>query len=192
MAEGGRVDRCEGVASKFWCAAGPLAFAASRAGGRAADAGLLLYGAVEVAGAGLVSGDALAGAAAVQLLVAASYAYSELQSAFATLDEALGAPRLPGLDVAALRDPDDRTLADLSSFFVGSFWRDKAGGALSEQQASALMDFQLGEFKVRAGDVRIEKGAGRNRGIGIERIEKGCGAQLWRRLAATASPCASN
>ena len=71
-----------------WCAAGPLAFVASRRGGRVADAGLVAYGAVEVLGAALVAANvdaaalppgaiaALPNALAVQGVVAASWAYS--------------------------------------------------------------------------------------------------------------------
>ena len=66
-----------------WCAAGPLAYAASRRGGRAADAGLVAYGVVEVLGAALVSANvdaaelaALPNALAVQGVVAASWIYS--------------------------------------------------------------------------------------------------------------------
>ena len=71
-----------------WCAAGPLAFVASRRGGRVADAGLVAYGVVEVLGAVLVAANvdaaalppgaiaALPNALAVQGVVAASWAYS--------------------------------------------------------------------------------------------------------------------
>ena len=69
-----------------WCAAGPLAYAASRGGGRAADAGLVAYGLVEVLGAALVSANvdaaelaALPNALAVQGVVAASWIYSSMQ-----------------------------------------------------------------------------------------------------------------
>ncbi len=54
-----------------WCLAGPVAYAASRRGGRAADAGLVAYGLVEVLGAAFT--DALPNALAVQGVVAASY-----------------------------------------------------------------------------------------------------------------------
>ena len=67
-----------------WCAVGPLAFAASRQGGRVADAGLVVYGLVEVLGAALVDPTmtppgaiaALPNALAVQIVVAASWVYS--------------------------------------------------------------------------------------------------------------------
>jgi hypothetical protein len=57
-----------------WCLAGPVAYAASRRGGRAADAGLVAYGVVEVLGAAFT--DALPNALAVQGVVAASWIYS--------------------------------------------------------------------------------------------------------------------
>ena len=60
-----------------WCLAGPLAYLTSRRGGRAADAGLVAYGVVEVLGAAFT--DALPNALAVQGVVAASWAYSALQ-----------------------------------------------------------------------------------------------------------------
>jgi len=64
-----------------WCAVGPLAFLLSRAGGRIADSGLLIYGLVEVACSACVaafygSTAALAQALAVQAVVAASWVYS--------------------------------------------------------------------------------------------------------------------
>ena len=59
--------------------AGPVAYAASRRGGRAADAGLVLYGLTEVFGAALVSTNALGNALAVQGVVAASWIYSSMQ-----------------------------------------------------------------------------------------------------------------
>ena len=71
----------------IWCAAGPLAYLTSRRGGRAADAGLVAYGLVEVLGAALVSTNvdaaelaALPNAVAVQGVVAASWIYSSLQT----------------------------------------------------------------------------------------------------------------
>lgn len=65
-----------------WCAAGPLAAALALT--NFADAGLVIYGAVEVAGAASVlatSGDqaALVGALGVQVAVAASWLYSMAQ-----------------------------------------------------------------------------------------------------------------
>jgi hypothetical protein len=70
-----------------WCLAGPVAYAASRRGGRAADAGLVAYGLVEVLGAALVSTNvdaaelaALPNALAVQGVVAASWIYSSMQT----------------------------------------------------------------------------------------------------------------
>ena len=69
-----------------WCVAGPVAYVASRRGGRAADAGLVAYGLVEVLGAALVSASvdaaelaALPNALAVQGVVAASWIYSSTQ-----------------------------------------------------------------------------------------------------------------
>ena len=62
----------------IWCAAGPLAYLTSRRGGRAADAGLVAYGVVEVLGAAFT--DALPNALAVQGVVAASWAYSAAQN----------------------------------------------------------------------------------------------------------------
>ena len=69
-----------------WCLAGPVAYAASRRGGRAADAGLVAYGLVEVLGAALLSANvdaaelaALPNALAVQGVVAASWIYSSMQ-----------------------------------------------------------------------------------------------------------------
>lgn len=69
-----------------WCLAGPLAYLTSRRGGRAADAGLVAYGLVEVLGAALVSTNAdaaelaaLPNALAVQGVVAASWIYSSVQ-----------------------------------------------------------------------------------------------------------------
>ena len=64
-----------------WFAVGPLAFLASRAGGRMADSGLLIYGLIEVACSACVaaffgSTAALAQALAVQAVVAASWVYS--------------------------------------------------------------------------------------------------------------------
>ena len=71
----------------IWCAAGPLAYLTSRRGGRAADAGLVAYGVVEVLGAALVSANvdaaelaALPNALAVQGVVAASWIYSSTQT----------------------------------------------------------------------------------------------------------------
>jgi len=73
----------------LWCAAGPIAFAASKVGGKAADIGLLFYGAVEVAGAAILDSELanLGGAAAeidpltnvilVQGIVVASWLYSK-------------------------------------------------------------------------------------------------------------------
>ena len=58
----------------LWCLAGPLAYLTSRRGGRAADAGLVVYGLVEVLGAAFT--DALPNALAVQGVVAASWIYS--------------------------------------------------------------------------------------------------------------------
>ena len=62
----------------IWCAAGPLAYLTSRRGGRAADAGLVAYGVVEVLGAAFT--DALPNALAVQGVVAASWIYSSMQT----------------------------------------------------------------------------------------------------------------
>ena len=71
----------------IWCAAGPLAYLTSRRGGRAADAGLVAYGVVEVLGAALISANvdaaelaALPNAVAVQGVVAASWIYSSTQT----------------------------------------------------------------------------------------------------------------
>ena len=71
----------------IWCAAGPLAYLTSRRGGRAADAGLVAYGVVEVLGAALASTNvdaaelaALPNALAVQGVVAASWIYSSTQT----------------------------------------------------------------------------------------------------------------
>ena len=71
----------------LWCLAGPLAYLTSRRGGRAADAGLVAYGLVEVLGAALVSTNAdaaelaaLPNALAVQGVVAASWVYSSMQA----------------------------------------------------------------------------------------------------------------
>ena len=73
----------------LWCAAGPIAFGASKAGGVAADLGLLFYGAVEVAGAAILESELpnLGGTAAdigplinavvVQGIVLASWLYSK-------------------------------------------------------------------------------------------------------------------
>ena len=70
----------------MWCLAGPVAYVASRRGGRAADAGLVAYGLVEVLGAALISTNvdaaelaALPNALAVQGVVAASWIYSSMQ-----------------------------------------------------------------------------------------------------------------
>ena len=70
-----------------WCLAGPVAYAASRRGGRTADAGLVFYGLIEVLGAALVSTNvdaaelaALPNALAVQGVVAASWVYSSMQT----------------------------------------------------------------------------------------------------------------
>lgn len=73
----------------LWCAAGPAAFVASRVGGLAADAGLVFYGVVEIAGAAVLvrsleslAGselpdiDALTNAISVQGIVLASWIYS--------------------------------------------------------------------------------------------------------------------
>ena len=67
--------------------AGPVAYVASRRGGRAADAGLVAYGVVEVLGAALISANvdaaelaALPNAVAVQGVVAASWVYSSMQT----------------------------------------------------------------------------------------------------------------
>ena len=57
-----------------WSLAGPVAYVASRRGGRVADAGLVAYGLVEVLGAAFT--DALPNALAVQGVVAASRVYS--------------------------------------------------------------------------------------------------------------------
>ena len=62
-----------------WCLAGPVAFAASRRGGRAADAGIVAYGLVEVLGAALTP-TGLPNALAVQGVVAASWIYSSTQT----------------------------------------------------------------------------------------------------------------
>ena len=69
-----------------WCLAGPVAYVASRRGGRFADAGLVAYGVVEVLGAALISANvdaaelaALPNALAVQGVVAASWIYSSMQ-----------------------------------------------------------------------------------------------------------------
>ena len=71
----------------LWCLAGPLAYLTSRRGGRAADAGLVAYGVVEVLGAALISANvdvaelaALPNALAVQGVVAASWIYSSMQT----------------------------------------------------------------------------------------------------------------
>ena len=71
----------------MWCLAGPVAYAASRRGGRAADAGIVAYGVVEVLGAALISANvdaaelaALPNALAVQGVVAASWIYSSTQT----------------------------------------------------------------------------------------------------------------
>ena len=73
----------------LWCAAGPIAFGASRVGGVAADIGLLFYGAVEVAGAAILESelsnlggaaaeiDPLTNSVAVQGIVLASWLYSK-------------------------------------------------------------------------------------------------------------------
>ena len=61
-----------------WCLAGPLAYLTSRRGGRAADAGLVFYGLIEVLGAAFT--DALPNALAVQGVVAASWIYSSTQT----------------------------------------------------------------------------------------------------------------
>ena len=70
-----------------WCLAGPLAYLTSRRGGRAADAGLVFYGLIEVLGAALISANvdaaelaALPNAVAVQGVVAASWIYSSTQT----------------------------------------------------------------------------------------------------------------
>eukprot|EP00957_Ditylum_brightwellii_P105151 8015230-Ditylum_brightwellii.AAC.1 len=73
----------------IWCAAGPLAYAASKLGGRIADAGLVVYGLIEVAGgvtlnqyllsggsSGAVEIDAVTNALGVQAIVLASWLYS--------------------------------------------------------------------------------------------------------------------
>ena len=71
----------------MWCLAGPVAYVASRRGGRVADAGLVAYGVVEVLGAALISANvdaaelaALPNAVAVQGVVAASWIYSSTQT----------------------------------------------------------------------------------------------------------------
>lgn len=70
----------------IWCAAGPLAFLASRNSSRIADWGLLFYGGVEVLGAAIIKTtttiststdiDALTNAIFVQAIVLASWFYS--------------------------------------------------------------------------------------------------------------------
>jgi len=75
-----------------WCGVGPIAFAASRMGGRVADAGLVLYGAVEVLCAALVASasfgnsgttkiDPFANAVGAQAIIAASWLYSSRKTA---------------------------------------------------------------------------------------------------------------
>ena len=73
----------------LWCAAGPIALAASKVGGVAADVGLIFYGLVEVAGAAILEGqlanlggatveiDPLTNAIVVQGVVVASWLYSK-------------------------------------------------------------------------------------------------------------------
>ena len=73
----------------LWCAAGPIALAASKVGGVAADIGLIFYGLVEVAGAAILEGqltnfggaaveiDPLTNAIVVQGVVIASWLYSK-------------------------------------------------------------------------------------------------------------------
>lgn len=72
----------------LWCAAGPISYAASKTGGRAADLGLIFYGAVEIFGAWLLrlvtdvdsvslnSMDPFMNAIAVQFVVALAWLYS--------------------------------------------------------------------------------------------------------------------
>ena len=69
----------------LWCASGPIAWVASRVGGRMADLGLLQYGLIEVAGAALISANtgpdaselnAVVNALGVQVAVVASWLYS--------------------------------------------------------------------------------------------------------------------
>jgi hypothetical protein len=71
----------------LWCFMGPISFACSQVGGRFADAGLFLYGLVEVVGAGLIASsftatdstvamDPFANAALVQGIVAMAWVYS--------------------------------------------------------------------------------------------------------------------
>mmetsp|Transcript_56096 Transcript_56096/g.177756 ORF Transcript_56096/g.177756 Transcript_56096/m.177756 type:complete len:100 (-) Transcript_56096:170-469(-) len=71
----------------LWCAVGPLAFLCSRAGGLAADAGLVIYGAVEVGCAWAIGNFyhaaavdakivAFPNSVAVQAVVAAAWLYS--------------------------------------------------------------------------------------------------------------------
>ena len=73
----------------LWCAAGPIALAASKVGGVAADVGLIFYGLVEVAGAAILESqlpnldgatveiDPLTNAIVVQGGVVASWLYSK-------------------------------------------------------------------------------------------------------------------
>ena len=73
----------------LWCAAGPIALAASKVGGVAADVGLIFYGLVEVAGAAILESqlpnldgatveiDPLTNAIVVQGVVVASRLYSK-------------------------------------------------------------------------------------------------------------------
>ena len=67
----------------LWCLVGPLSFIKSRIGGNIADLGLIIYGLVEVAGAGAArleygAGDLdpLVNAIAVQGIVGLSWLYS--------------------------------------------------------------------------------------------------------------------
>ena len=67
----------------MWCLVGPLAFIKSRIGGSIADLGLIIYGLVEIAGAGAIrigygAGelDPLVNAIVVQGIVGLSWLYS--------------------------------------------------------------------------------------------------------------------
>jgi hypothetical protein len=70
----------------LWCLVGPLSFVKSRIGGNIADLGLILYGLVEVAGAGAIrigcgagNLDPLVNAILVQGIVGLSWLYSSLK-----------------------------------------------------------------------------------------------------------------
>jgi hypothetical protein len=94
-----------------WCLAGPVAFALSRLGGRAADAGLGLYGFVEVGCAAVAAGalpgvatydagwwagagsDGLVKAIGVQVVIAASWMYTARAGDSDSLAEADGPER---------------------------------------------------------------------------------------------------